>query len=51
LNDAVQHEPGNADLYRQRATVHVALGMQTEADLDMRAAERLDSGPAPTEPP
>ena len=51
MRSAIEHEPLNADLYRQRASVHVALGKQSEADLDMRAAERVAGGTVPTEPP
>jgi tetratricopeptide (TPR) repeat protein len=51
LDQAVKHDPRNPEVYRQRATVHLALGHDGHADRDMRAADRLANGTAPTTPP
>lgn len=48
---AVTHDPKNPEIYRQRATVNVALGRHAHASRDMRAYDRLKAGTSPTAPP
>ncbi len=51
FNKAVHHDARNAELYRQRATVNVALGRHAHASRDVRAYDRLKAGTSPTQPP
>lgn len=49
--EAVQHDSKNPEIYRQRATVNVALGRHAHASRDMRAYDRLKAGTSPSAPP
>ncbi len=51
LDAAVQHAPKDAQLYRQRASVQVALGRSANARRDMAAFQRLNDGTSPSSPP
>ena len=51
LDQAVQHAPKDPELYRQRASVQVALGRNAKARRDMAAAQRLTDGTSPSSPP
>jgi Tfp pilus assembly protein PilF len=51
LNAAVQHAPKDPEIYRQRASVNVALGRSAQARRDMAASSRLADGTSPSSPP